>query len=282
MSHRRVATLLLGSLLLMTRAAAEPDPVIAGPTKDEARHTEVYSVETPLLGKPSTVEVLLPDGYDAGQPYRCLYLLPAEGANGTHGDPIDEARRIDAANRYQIICVSMSFDTVPWYGRHATDPTVRQSQYLHDVVVPLIESRYATVEGPDGRLLLGFSKSGWGAVSLLLRDPDFYGQACAWDAPLMMTEQDLKWGSKKHFGTPDAARPYVPLHLIEEKAAALRDGPPRLTILGHDLYGKDTRAFHARLDELEIPHRYRDDLRFKHRWDSGWLDGALEVFLSSR
>ena len=55
---------------------------------------------------------------------------------------------------------------------------------------------------PAGRLLLGFSKSGWGAFSLLLRHPDVFGRAAAWDAPLMMNKPG-PYGSGDIFGTPE-------------------------------------------------------------------------------
>ena len=48
-----------------------------------------------------------------------------------------------------------------------------------------IEQHYPARADRDGRLLVGFSKSGWGAYSLLLRHPDRFGKAAAWDAPLM-------------------------------------------------------------------------------------------------
>ena len=44
-------------------------------------------------------------------------------------------------------------------------------------VVPLIEEHYSALGTAEGRLLFGFSKSGWGALTLILRNPDFFGYA---------------------------------------------------------------------------------------------------------
>ena len=68
------------------------------------------------------------------------------------------------------------------------------------VVVPFVEKSYPVPAKCDSRLLLGFSKSGWGAWSLLLRHPDVFGRAAAWDAPLMM-DRFGKYGTSPIFGS---------------------------------------------------------------------------------
>jgi acetyl esterase/lipase len=141
-------------------------------------------------------------------------------------------------------------------------------------------SRIAASGKAEDRLLLGFSKSGWGVVSLLLRDPAFFGAACSWDAPLMMTEAKLGWASKNHFGTPEQAAPYVPVTLVKKRARELAGGPPRLTILGSSYFGPHTRAFHELLEREGVPHRFNKDLRFKHHWESGWVPQALDILLA--
>ena len=62
-----------------------------------------------------------------------------------------------------------------------------------------------------------------------------------------MTEEDLKWGSKNHFGTPEAAAPYVPVHLVETHAKELAGGPPHLTSLGKSNFGPHVQKFHELL-----------------------------------
>jgi poly(3-hydroxybutyrate) depolymerase len=274
--------LLMGLTLLAAGVdAAEPEVKIEGPVDDAAKGVKVFKVDSPYLGRASTVEVLLPDKLEEGRTYRTLYVLPVEGGiGGQYGDGLAEVRKADAHNRYGLICVTMSFDSVPWYGAHATNPRIRHEEFIKRVVVPLVESRFPASGKPAGRLLIGFSKSGWGAISLLLRDPAFFGAACSWDAPLMMTEAKLGYASKHHFGTPEQAAPYVPVNLVKQRAAELAKGPPRLTILGKNTFGGDTRKFHELLDAHGVPHRYDNELTFKHHWESGWVPKALEIFLA--
>jgi hypothetical protein len=55
-------------------------------------------------------------------------------------------------------------------------------------------------------LLTGASKSGWGAFSLILRHPDFFGYAAPWDTPFMMSEMHFE--TKPVFETPEQFAKY--------------------------------------------------------------------------
>jgi len=74
--------------------------------------------------------------------------------------------------------------------------------YLIQVVLPFVEKEYLAQALPEARLLLGFSKSGWGAFSLLLRHPGVFGKAVAWDAPLTV-DRPGQYGSGPIFGTQE-------------------------------------------------------------------------------
>jgi len=261
------------------------DVTVKGPTRDQEHGLDVYTITSPFTGRANRLDVLLPDKVEPGRKYPVLYVLPVGGewaAKPPWGNGLAAVRRINAQNAYGLICVSMEFDTVPWYGSHATNPRIRHDQYLLKVIVPLIESRYPVGKAPADRLLIGFSKSGWGAVSLLLRHPDFFGAACSWDAPLMMKEDNLKYGSAEHFGTPAQAAPCAPANLVEKQAGQFAGKPVRLTILGYDNFGPHTESFHRLLESQAVPHRFDNSLRYKHAWESGWLAKALDLMLGSK
>ena len=112
-----------------------------------------------------------------------------------------------------IIFVFPTFSDLPWYADHPTNPAIRQEMYFMKVVVPFVEASYPA---SDERLLLGFSKSGWGAWALLLRHPDVFRRAAAWDAPLMM-EQVGKYGTSGIFGTQKNFEQYRPADLLREE-----------------------------------------------------------------
>src|SRR5205085_10113631 len=129
------------------------------------------------------------------------------------------------------IFVSPTFSQLPWYADHSTEPLVRQESYFLKVVVPFIERTYPVDAEPKGRLLLGFSKSGWGAWSLLLRHPDIFGRAAAWDAPLMMDRLG-KYGTTAIFGSQENFEQHQITRLLRAKAESL-DATKRLILTGY-------------------------------------------------
>ena len=163
----------------------------------------VHSVESPFQAGTTKIRVLLPDRPAPASRYRVMYVLPVEAGEGRRfGDGLDEVRKLGLHNTHQLICVAATFSHVPWYADHPADPHIRQESYFLRVVVPAVEARYPARPEQAGRLLLGFSKSGWGAWSLLLRHPDMFAKAAAWDSPMMLDGPGL-YGSGGIFLTQD-------------------------------------------------------------------------------
>ena len=81
----------------------------------------------------------------------------------------------------------------------ADNPKIRYDSYLPDVIVPFIDKTYPTIARSEGRLLVGFSKSGMGSVSLLLRHPEVFGRAGSWDGCLLDNDRPEFYGSKENF-----------------------------------------------------------------------------------
>lgn len=214
-------------------------------------------------------------------------MLPVEPQGEcVYGDGLSVLRELDVANRYEVILVQMGFSHTPWYVDHATDPHARAASHLEKTVVPFVDERYATIKENNGRLLIGFSKSGWGAFSMVVRNPGFWGYAAAWDAPLMMST--FHWDVTDAFGTDahfDAHRPdrlatqpddslqrEARLVLGGEKSwGPLRDGPPGF---GHTL------GFHHLLKQFDIPHVFRGDLCVEHTWNRGWVEPMVNDLMN--
>jgi hypothetical protein len=246
-------------------------------TISEAKRDEhgilVHSVESDYQAGTTEIRVLLPDRLEEGTQYRAVYVLPVEpGREHRYGDGLLEVRRHDLHNRFRAIFVAPTFAHLPWYADHPANPEIRQETHFLKVVVPFIETRYPVQAGPDGRHLLGFSKSGWGAWSLLLRHPEVFGKAAAWDAPLMM-DRPGRYGSGDIFGTQENFEEYQITRLVERRAADLR-GRKRLILLGFGNFRDDHERAHGLLTDLKIPHAYEDGPKREHRWESGWVPEA--------
>ena len=251
---------------------------------DEIRR---HTVSSGYQRGPNAIEVLLPDDFDRCRTWPVLYVLPVEpGIGGFYGNGLEEVRRAGIHSKHGLVCVQMAFDTTPWYCDNPCDPTVRHESYVRNVAVPLVEKEYPTPGTPDGRLLMGFSKSGWGAFTLILRNPDFFGYAASWDAPLQF--EKCHWDMGRQFGDDMNLRHYCPAGLFRAQARHFH-ARPRLVLLGEDAFGRSpdpkydhTVWAHETMASLGIQHFYNDDVRVKHVWGSGWVPVAVDALVSLR
>jgi len=273
--------LLLAMMVAVTEVRAQPsDKASIADATIAADGVLSHSVRSPRQRAATEIRVLLPDDLDAAKRYSVLYVLPVEAERGTQwGDGLVEAKRLGLHNRFQLICVAPTFADLPWYADHPTDEGLRQESYLLRDVVPFVDAHYPVVPDASGRLLVGFSKSGWGAFSLLLRNPSVFSKAAAWDAPLNMQAPD-KYGMGPIFGTQENFERYQITRLLPERAAELR-AQTRLFHLAYDNFREHHAAIEAILIAQNIAHVYRDGPKRKHIWESGWLEEAVELMVAS-
>lgn len=245
----------------------------------------VHRVTSEYQAGETRIRVLLPEELEPAERLRVLYLLPVEAnSEQRYGDGLIEAKKRDLANTHRLICVAPTFSHLPWYADHPTDKAIRQESYFLKVVLPTVERLYPALAERDGRLLVGFSKSGYGAWSLLLRHPDHFAKAAAWDAPLMKTAPD-QFGMGPIYGTPENFAAYRLDNLLRDRAPNFRPqtqtGSARLIHLGYGNFRDHHQRASALLDELRIPQHYVDGPKLEHTWHSGWLDVAVKTLVES-
>lgn len=242
-----------------------------------------HDVESEYQAGATQIRVLLPPDLKPDERLPVIYLLPVEAARESrYGDSLTEILSQQLHSKHRALYVAPTFSHLPWYADHPTDAEIRQESYLLKVVIPFIEEHYPAQKTPRGRKLLGFSKSGWGAWSLLLRHPETFGAAVAWDAPLMM-DWPSKYGSQPIFGTEENFRCYGIASLLRSNADSLK-AQTRLILLGYGGNGssgfrQELLQTHELLNELEIPHYFADGPERKHDWHSGWLSEAIPPLL---
>jgi len=243
-----------------------------------------YTVSSRFQRSENTIRVLLPSNYQATQKYKVVYVLPVEpGAAAQFGDGISTVRSLGLQNSNNVIFVAPTFTNMPWYADNIGDSTIWQETYFRDVVVPFIETQYSTVAGKEGRLLLGFSKSGYGAVSMLLRNPDTFGRAVAWDSPINISDPATGYGFLGILGsTANFNNNYKISSLLATRGNALKGQPPRIFLLGYS-YGftrEDHKNIDALMTRLSIPHVYDEGVYRQHHWNSGWVRDAVNRLTS--
>lgn len=278
----RAAVLCLTIGLLAVPTVRADDYVIAvAEAKQDNNGFLVHEARSPYQARTTLIRVLQPDKVDEGNKLQVVYVLPVEAeVESRFGDGLKEIKKLDLHNRLGAVFVSPTFSHLPWYADHPIKPEVRQETYFLKVVVPFIDKTYPVRGEAEGRLLLGFSKSGWGAWSLLLRHSDRFAKAVAWDAPLMM-EEPSKYGSSDIFGTQENFEGYRVGKLLVDNADKFQK-EKRLELLGYGNFRADHEKTHALMDQLKIAHEYRDGPERKHDWHSGWVKEAVELLVGKR
>jgi len=235
---------------------------------------------TPYQQGMTRVRILLPKELPADKQFPVVYVLPVEaGLEQQYGDGLAEVVKCDCANKFHAIFVAPTFSALPWYADHPVDQHLRQESYLLQAVLPTVERHYPAVAKRSGRLLLGFSKSGWGAWSLLLRHPDVFERAAAFDAPLMK-DQPNQFRMGPVFGTQANFEQYQVTTLLKKRAADFKaERQPRLILLDRGNFQDQHEQILKLMKELECPVAHVPSEPRKHDWHSGWVAEAVtELF----
>lgn len=217
----------------------------------------------------TTVRLLIP----ATSARQVMFVLPVEPIGGqAWGDPFAAIVEHGLHDKYGLVCVFPTFSAIPWYANHPTDRRLQQEAYFIEEVLPLVADEHPESARLD-RVLIGFSKSGLGAVNLLLRHRSLFAKAAVWDAPLGMASF-RRYGAAEIFGTQENFESYSVWTALERDAQSLQDRE-RIGLFGYDVFRGHMQAAHYKMLQWGIPHHYADGPRRAHRWDSGWLPEAV-------
>jgi enterochelin esterase-like enzyme len=280
MNDRRLA-MLLGATLRLAAAGQEAELPYAGvrELRGLPANQVVYAFKSPYV-KDAEVRMIVqtPTKMEAGRRYPVLYILNEYPGNC---EGYREAERLKIFDVHAVICVNVGTPTMPWYADHPTNASLRLESFLLKAAIPLVDEKHPTIREGGGRFLIGYSKGGFGAFTLLLRHPDLFAKAAAWDAPLSLEKPD-RWDMATVYGTQENYDRYAPFKLFRQQAKQFQPGPPRFVLLGHGLFGEETRKTHDLLTELGIPHDYDNAVKREHNWTSGWFGDAVARLLKGR
>ena len=245
---------------------------------------DYFTVNSQYQRSENNIRVLLPAGYNPANTYPVIYVLPVEKGNGRQfGDGLTTILNSGLHLQHDAIFVSLTFSDTPWYADHVSNMSVSQETYFRSVSVPFIWQQYSVIDGRDGRLLLGYRKSGYGAISMLLRHPGYFGRALAWDAPLAMSDPASGWDFLSIVGSRDNfQRNYQITNLLRTHGTALQGQAPRIFLQGYsyDFTRADHAAIDAQMNSLDIPHIYEPGRYRSHLWSSGWMPDGVDTLLS--
>ena len=246
-------------------------------TGTDANGVAQYNVTSPDDGGTQVMRVLAPTNPAPGVPHNFLFVLPVEaGLSTDYGDGLETLRALDAQDQYNLTIIEPSFAIEPWYADNPNDPSVRYETFLTNDLEPWVMQNLAET-GAEQKWLIGFSKSGIGATDLILKHPDVFTLAAAWDFPADMSTYDqfgsssaLAYGTNDNFLTNYRLTPaFIDAH----RAPFLSKN--RIWIGGYNAFQTDMSDFDALLTSEAVLHSTEAPQNVPHRWDSGWVQIAL-------
>lgn len=171
---------------------------------------EHCSMSSDILGCNKDFSIYMPDGYEDGnQRYPVLYLLHPAG--GTHDIWIsmgnlpqiaDDAIRSGMALPMIVVMPDASgtgdFHLGPHLGYFSV-PGWDYESYIHNELIPLIDSTYRTIADKKHRAITGVSMGGEAAIAYAQKHPDLYGASCSISGILGHPEQSQMAASDKDY-----------------------------------------------------------------------------------
>jgi len=163
-----------------------PDLTFSGPSTSGG--VDTWTVATTINGTAGqTVRALVPTSPDESYAHGILITLPAaDGEDDTSsGDGFDTVQALGAHNAYNLTVIESSYTTPggngPCYADQTTDPNTLQETYTLELIRWALAT-YGTT-GHELVYLIGYSKSGFGAMTLIFRNPSVIHKAAGWDSP---------------------------------------------------------------------------------------------------
>jgi len=228
-----------------------------------------------LYQEDSTTITTFQTRYSGSDSLTIIFVLPVEEEKEfcIFGSGIREIRELADSNliRSDVAFVQPGFTRIPWYADHPDNKQISQEKYLIEVIsqVSVIFFHYH-----KKIYLLGFSKSGWGSMSILLNNPGIIDGVFIWDTPFC-TGFNKDWGmeqvfrDKRYFN-----RNYILTNRIGKYTTDIKD--KIIAIGGYDLFLKETEAFLKLMDKKKISYYHNPNLQYRHEWNKGWIYSLLQ------
>jgi hypothetical protein len=245
----------------------------------DSNGVRVYQVMWGALGAhPFAVRVLTPDHPSTDYPHSFLYALPVEPgfAQSNYGNGLDQLQKLDVENRYNATIIEPIFAIDSWYADNPVDPTIDYETFTATLLPEWVDSHLATT-GTEKNLLIGFSKSGNGALALEFKHPSVFAAVAAWDfVPDMSSYERYGSSSSNNYGTQTNFKDnYQLTDAFIDSWRAPFTTEDRIWISEGPIFHTQVADFHARLTSHVVLHSFYVQLSGSHTWYGGWLSDAV-------
>jgi serralysin len=246
----------------------------------DANGAQLYDVTWNVQGShPFAVRVLVPQHPSSDYAHSFLYALPVEsGLSGQLlGDGIDQLASLDVEDQYNATIIEPIFPMFSWYADNPDDATVDYETFVSTILPQWVDSHFSTT-GDEKNLLIGFSKSGYGDLDLLFKNPTVFDAAAAFDFPAdMQTYDGFGSSSANDYGTQaNFQNNYEMDQNFLNTYKAPFTTQDRIWISEGPLFAGQVGDFNSLLTSRGIVHTLSTtETNDPHSWTSGWLSTAV-------
>ena len=201
-----------------------------------------------------------------------VFVLPVEESKKyyRYGIGIDECKKLIDSSFIadNVVFIQPDYVRIPWYGNHVSNKEIWQLDYTIEVIKNA-KTKYSNSDKNVRVFLVGFSKSGWGAMNILMSHSYLIDGVLIWDAPLSARRID-KWGMQQIFGDQDYFnRNYYLLRENGINTEELKN--KKIVIGGYANFEDSSTEFLDLLDKNEIQYFHDSTLNYPHKWDKNWV-----------
>ena len=231
-----------------------------------------------LGSQPFAVRVLAPDHPSTDYAHNFLFALPVEAglAQSTYGSGLDELQQLDVQDQYNATIIEPIFPIDSWYANNPTDATIDFETFMATLLPAWVDSNFAT-SGTEKNLLIGFSKSGYGALDLLFKHPSVFDAVAAFDFPAdMAAYDDFGSSSSGDYGTDaNFQNNYRMTGTFIDTWKAPFTTEDRILISEGSVFATQVADFDALLTSHGVEHTLLTQTSDAHSWSGGWLSDAV-------
>ena len=245
----------------------------------DASGAQVYDVTWSNSGlQPFAVRVLTPQDPSTVYPHSFLYDLPVEPGltQSTYGSGLDQLQKLDVEDQYNATIIEPIFPIDSWYADNPNDPTINYETFVADILPEWVDNNFSTT-GSEKNLLVGFSKSGYGALDLEFKHPSVFSAVAAFDFPGDMSSYDDYGSSSAHdYGTQANFQDNYQMtaSFIDSHDASFTTND-RILISEGPAFQSQVADFDMLLTSQGVAHTLLNQTNDAHTWSSGWLPGAI-------
>ena len=240
---------------------------------------QLYRVNWDTLGShPFAVRVLTPTHPSSAYPHSFLFALPVQPglAQSNWGSGLDELGKLDVEDQYNTTIIEPIFPKDSWYADNPKNPTIDYETFVASSLPQWVHSIFSTTEN-DNNVLIGFSKSGFGAMDLLFKHQDTFDAAAVFDFPADMASYDYFGpGSSVNYGTEENFRDNYQLTDAFIKILKTQfTKQNRVFISMGPIFSSQMADFDAMLTSQGVAHTFSIQTNAAHNWYGGWLPDAV-------